>query len=102
MAATGGGLSMVAGGLQFASGLLHGMGGAGFDNSISAAVTLGASATMGKLFTAPAVRGHLTVSQRAEVRSLQFQATTAGAAFDTLTSYFEELGPHEVPLPNGE
>ena len=99
LAATGGIGSIGAGALQFGAGLLQGFGGGGFGNSFGAVATLGASATIGRFITGPGVSGYRTVSQRATDSFLQNSATTTGGAFDTLTSFIEQLSPQQVGCP---
>ena len=96
-----GGLTGVgAGVLQFGSGLLHGAGGAGFDNAINAAGTLLTGAAISRLVTGGgAATGYRTVSQRADDRFFQNTNTVTGGVYDVLTSTLEQLGPKQVPIP---
>jgi RHS repeat-associated protein len=94
LAATGGLASMGAGALQFGAGLMQGISGHGFGNSLSAAVTFGSAWSIAKI--APTVSGYRTVSQRASDSFLKNTAIATGGAFDALTSLLQQLGPQEV------
>ena len=98
-AVTGGALGVVAGGLQIASGIAQGLGGAGYSNATNGAATLAASALVGGLAASPVATGYRTVSQRASDRSQATFSAVTGGVFDLILSRFDSLGPQQVPNP---
>ena len=65
---------------QFVGGVLQGLGGGGFDNTINAAATLGVGATLGRAFAVS--KGFRSASQRRTERFLKNTGTIAGGLFD--------------------
>jgi RHS repeat-associated protein len=99
MASAGGYGSIAAGALQLGAGLMQGFGGGGFGNFYSSVLTLGTSASLGRVITGPGASGYRTVSQRATDNFLNNSATVTGGIFDAMVNFVAELAPHQVSCP---
>ena len=100
LTATGGVGSIGAGLAQFSAGILQGLGGGGYSNAFSAVATLGTGATISRFIGGPSATGYLSASQRSTDSLFKNAAIVSGGAYDTMTSFLDDLAPHQTSCGN--
>ena len=93
--AAGGAVGVGAGLGQISSGVLQGMGGAGWDNAVNGVMTLGSSALLGRVVSGSKPTGYRTVSQRRSDRFISNTTTVTGGAWDIAINAISSLGPQQ-------
>jgi RHS repeat-associated protein len=96
LAEAGGYLGLASAGSQVGSGIMHGLGGAGWSNALNGTTSIAAAYVFGKFFATPNTAGYKTRSQRNWIKSMEKAEAIAGGLFDLITGVNPNAGAKQA------